>query len=152
MKKFGKVIALAVVMAVALTAFVSCGCGSNDSSAEFERDTTPVDLNKPQAVIEINDYDGMQDFMTAFSKGDYDNSAVKITGISEHRGTSCSILQKTENGSSLGVSYEIENGKFPDDYPENGAKVTLTGAIRVTNALGYRAIVVPKDKIVIEKD
>ena len=150
MRKFGKIIALVAVLAVAMTAFVSCSC-AGEKKEEFVVDTTPVDYKTPKITVGFNDSEAMQNLITGVQNGDYNNEAVQITGTSEYRGSHCSILASGENGSSVGIAYEVVDGVFPDDYPENGAKVTIVGAVRKTSASDAHTIFVPKDKVTIEK-
>ena len=79
------------------------------------------------------------------------HSITKITGISARRMSNCTIMEKdTSTNTGKGCSYEITGASFPDDYPADDAKVTVTGVLNYNPETFARILQVPKDQVVTE--
>lgn len=151
-----KAAALLTVAALVITAFAACSCRPNNEKKkyivkDFHSEVENADYNNPEVDVTIGDFKSMNDFIDGFQTGEYDGKVIKITGVNRHYGNTCSIVQQKDNGSSIGVTWEVLDGTFPDDYPENEQKITISGVVEVTTEEGYRAIEVLKDNIIIEK-
>ena len=156
MKKLFRTAAILTAAALVITLFAACSCRPENSKKkyvvkDFHSEVQNADYANPEVSVEINDFNTMSDFMKGFTNGEYDGEVIKITGINKHRGNTCSIVQQKDNGSSLGVTWEILDGTFPDDYPEAEAKITISGVVEVTREDGARAIEVLKSNVIIEK-
>ena len=133
--------AIAMVLVISAALFASCGGGG---STDIDLDS--VDYSKVSLTIKANDFDKMEEFHSELERGKYDRNIIKITGENAKRNSNCSILIKNDKGVGLGVSWEVINGKFPDDYPDDGATITITGVL-VKDSNGARVLKVPADKI-----
>ncbi len=160
MKKIIK--ALAVVMAAALliVSFAACS-GSSDANSSSATDATTAETAVQQAddvdysdvalTIEDGDFDAMEKFLDAWGENKYDGKVIKITGVSERRMSNCTVMEHNDKGTGRGCSWEIIDGKFPDDYPEDDAKVTLTGVLMVVDDYGTRVLRVPAENVKVIK-
>ena len=155
MKKTLRILAAIMVLALSVSLFAACGGGdkkADDTStqaateAEAKSETADVDYSKVDLTIENGDYDAMSAFLDAWGENKYDNKVIKITGKSEHRMSNCTILEEDANGTGRGCSWEIIDGKFPDDYPADGAIVTVTGVLTVDD-IGARKLMVPAENV-----
>lgn len=140
MKKTIRLMAIAMVLVISAALFASCGGGSTDI------DLDSVDYSNVSLTIKAKDFDKMEEFLNELESGKYDRNIVKITGENAKRTSNCSILIKNDKGVGRGVSWEVVNGKFPDDYPDDGATITITGVL-VKDSNGARVLKVPADKI-----
>lgn len=139
MKKTIRMFALALVIALSISLFASCG-GATDI------DLDGVDYSSVSLTIKESDFDKMEEFLKELESGKYDRNVVKITGENATRQSNCTILVKDGKGTGRGVSWEVIDGKYPDDYPADGAKITITGVL-VKNDSGARVLMVPADKV-----
>ena len=150
MKKTVKILAALMAVALICAAFASCGGGDNTSSEKTSSDTSSaVDTAKTdwsKVDLEISDYAAMEDFRNKASEGAYDGKVVKFTGISEKLGSNCSIMEKNDEGTGIGMTYKLTDAK-DSDYPADGAEVTLTGVVAVDSEYGSRYIEAPVDNI-----
>ncbi|MBQ1437427.1 MAG: hypothetical protein IIZ07_05770, partial [Ruminococcus sp.] len=67
------------------------------------------------------------------------------------RMSNCTVMEHNDKGTGRGCSWEIIDGKFPDDYPEDDAKVTLTGVLMVVDDYGTRVLRVPAENVKVIK-
>lgn len=141
MKKTIRLMAIAVVLVISAALFASCGGG-----ASTDIDLDSVDYSNVSLTIKAGDYDRMKELVDELGAGKYDRNVIQITGENAKRTSNCSILIKNDKGVGLGVSWEVINGKFPDDYPDDGATITITGVL-VKDSNGARVLKVPADKI-----
>ncbi|HCA04653.1 MAG TPA: hypothetical protein DEO32_02015 [Ruminococcaceae bacterium] len=161
MKKFMKLSALVLALTFAVFAFASCK-GNNSSgstaasseakSSEVQSSATEavkadVDYSKPDLVINDGDFAAMEAFLKDWGENKWDDKVIKITGISARRMSNCTIMENDANGNGRGCSYEIIDGKFPDDYPADDAKVTVTGVLKLNKDTLARVLEVPADKV-----
>lgn len=159
MKKASKILAILMALVLSISLFASCGgsepSDDNNSSAETTSaagdNAADVDYSNVALTIKDGDFDAMSAFLDAWNDNTYDGKVIKITGISEQRTTNCTILEKDDKGTGRGCSWEIIDGKFPDDYPADGAKVTIAGVLTVTNEYGSRALRVPAENVEVVK-
>ncbi len=157
--------ALAMVLALSVSLFASCGGGEKkaddtaSTSSKVEETTAAadssdfsnVDFSKVDLTIEDGDFDAMVEFLEGWGENKYDDKIIKITGKSEHRNSNCTILEEDKDGNGRGCSWELIGGNFPDDYPADDAKVTLTGILKVDD-IGARKLMVPADKVEVVKE
>ena len=156
MKRFFRAATLITVAALIITVFAACSCRPDQTKKiyvvkDFHSEVQNADYSNPEVSVEINDFKSMNDFMEGFQIGDYDGKVIKITGVNRHYGNTCSITQQKDNGSSIGVTWEVLDGTFPDDYPDNNVKITISGVVEITKENGYRAIEVLKSNLILEK-
>ena len=166
MKKTLKFTSLILALSFALFAFASCGgnasssgTGSSDaqsstvqssdaqSPATEAAKTDDVDYSKPDLTIEDGDFAGMEAFLEGWGENKWDDKVIKITGINARRMSNCTIQEKDGNGKGKGCSWAIIDGKFPDDYPADDAKVTVTGVLRLDKNTLARILEVPADQV-----
>ena len=169
MKKIFKALAVASVLALALTAFAACGNSEKSSAAEKtqaseeknesaeDKDTATeapaeaaVDYDKPDVTIEEGDYDGMKTCTDDMLAGKYDGKVVKVTGISTRSQLSVkgSIMQSNGSGSKHGCTYMIKDAETIDAYPAEDATVELTGVVKI-GEYDVRYLEVPQDKLTV---
>lgn len=85
-------------------------------------------LSSPDIVVEYGDYDTMFTHSKAIQNGEVIGRIIKIDGVVSHPMSIFSIGEKDESGTFVGTEFVIE-GIEEDDYPEDGARVILTGEI-----------------------
>lgn len=159
--KLFKIVAIIMALALTTAVFAACGgsSGSTDSADTNEATETAaaeeaktaevgdVDYADIALTIEDGDFDAMVKFLDSWGEGTYDNKVIKVTGINAQRMSNCTVSENDGNGTGRGFSWEIIDGKFPDDYPADDAKVTLTGVLKITDEYGSRALLVPADNV-----
>ena len=104
-------IAVVVVVAVIIGVIVAVkGNGGNnggDGGTSQDAGLTAADLAKVDVEIEYGDYDGMEKLSKSIQNGEMTGKVVKIDGIVMHPGTSYSIGQANEAGSSkIGTQFD----------------------------------------------
>lgn len=104
-----------------------------------------------EIALTIEDFAAMQDFLSKVWCGEYDDKVIKVTGINSTRISNCAVMISDGGKLRLGCSWEIENGKYPDDYPYEDAQVELTGVLRVKGEYGARVLMVSPENIRIIK-
>lgn len=161
MKKTAKIFALMLALCLTVTIFAACGGGTSsttsdtaskadESSAAATEAAKEVDYSNPDLVIADGDFAAMESFLNDWSEQKWDGKVIKITGISGRRMSNCTILEKDGNGTGRGCSYEITGASFPDDYPADDAKVTVTGVLNYNPETLARILQVPKDQVVVQ--
>lgn len=169
MKRFLKITAAISALALAAVAFSACGSessskalssGESDESvstsvqstdADLEVDPEEVDYSKPDLVINDGDFKAMETFLGEWETKKWDGKVIKVTGINARRMSNCTVREKNSEGVGRGFSWEMINGVFPDDYPEDDAKVTLTGVLVYNDSTWSRKLMVPRAYAVTEK-
>ena len=164
MKRITSILALVLAVLMVCSALVACSSDKKADTAatkaesetaaveetEAETEAAEVDYTDIAVTIEDGDYAAMEAFLAAWEGGQYDNKVVKVTGISEQRMSNCTVIERNpEDNGGRGFSWEVIDGKFPDDYPADGAKVTLVGVMRIANEYGARVLMVPKENITV---
>lgn len=165
MKRIISILALVLAVLMVCGAFAACSSdkktdtaskadAAETQAAETEADATEapaeVDYTDVALTIEDGDFDAMEAFLASWESGQYDGKVIKVTGISEQRMSNCTVIERNaEDNAGRGFSWEIVDGKFPDDYPADGAKVTLVGVMTIVNEYGARALMVPKENITV---
>lgn len=146
--KATKIIALVMALALCVSLFAACGSnnGNTSSQTKMEKAIAGADYNNIIMTIGEKDYDKMQDVVSSLANGKFDFSVLKITGESERRSSNCSIIVKNDKGEGRGLSWQIIDGKYPDDYPEDGATVTITGVLTKDDN-NASVLMVPADKV-----
>ena len=108
-----------------------------------------METNYDDIYLTIEDFDTMKAFLGKFWGGEYDDKVIRIKGINSTRISNCAVMVSDGGGFRLGCSWEVEGGRYPDDYPFEGARVELTGVLRVTGEYGVRVLMVPPGNIKI---
>lgn len=160
MKKIIKFSALALALCMTVMMLAACGGAASSSSASGDAssqaaETTvaateaakEADYSNPDLTIADGDYAAMESFLNDWSEQKWDGKVIKISGKSARRMSNCTILEENGKGTGKGCSYEIIGGSFPDDYPADDAKVTLTGVLYYNPETFARVLQVPKDQI-----
>jgi hypothetical protein len=173
MKRSLKVTSGILALSFALFSFASCGGNSSSagssnaqssnaqssnaqssaaqSSATEAQKTADVDYSKVDLTIEDGDFAAMESFLNDWGENKWDDKVIKITGIDARRLSNCTIQEKDGNGKGKGCSWVIIDGKFPDDYPAEDAKVTVTGVLRLNKETFARVLEVPADKVEVQQ-
>ena len=162
MKRMTRILSALLAVLLIGSVLASCSGGSDktdskkaDEAAESKVDQTEaaqpaaVDYTDIALTIEDGDFDGIVKFLKAWESGQYDDKVIKVTGISERRVSNCTVIEKDGQGTGRGFSWEIIDGKFPDDYPAEDAKVTLVGQLKVDNQYGARKLMVPAENVTV---
>ena len=137
-------IAVVVVIAVIIGVIVavkgnSGNNGGNSDNGGTSQDTglTAADLAKVDVEIEYGDYDGMEKLSKSIQNGEMTGKVVKIDGVVMHPGTSYSIGQATEAGSSkIGTQFDIVDA-VAAYYPADKDRVVITGKVVEKEPLYY---------------
>lgn len=137
-------IAVVVVIAVIIGVIVavkgnSGNNGGNSDNGGTSQDTglTAADLAKVDVEIEYGDYDGMEKLSKSIQNGEMTGKVVKIDGVVMHPGTSYSIGQATEAGSSkIGTQFDIIDAAAAY-YPADKDRVVITGKVVEKEPLYY---------------
>ena len=99
--------------------------------------------------LTIEDFAAMKSFLSKQWEGEYDDKVIKIKGRNSTRISNCAVMISDGYGLSLGCSWEVEGGKYPDDYPHDDAQVELVGVLKVANEYGARALYVLTENITV---
>ena len=99
--------------------------------------------------LTIEDFGTMEDFLQRVWYGDFDDKVLRIKGRNSTRISNCAVMISDGSNLRLGVSWEVEGGTYPDDYPADDTQVELTGVLRVANEYGARVLFVPSENIKI---
>ncbi|MBR2109256.1 MAG: hypothetical protein IJ932_04835 [Ruminococcus sp.] len=108
-----------------------------------------MDVNYNDVFLTIEDFDTMKDFLSKLLGGEYDDKVIRVRGKNSTRISNCAVM--LGDSFRLGCSYEIEDGKYPDDYPHEDARIEITGVVTVANEYGARVLMVPPENIKIIK-
>lgn len=104
-------------------------------------------MDYSEIYLTITDFPTMKDFLSKFWGGEYDDKVIKVVGRNATRISNCAVMISDGEGFSLGCSWELESGVYPDDYPADDARVELTGVLRVANEYGARVLYVPAENV-----
>ena len=97
--------------------------------------------------LTIEDFDTMKDFLTKLLGGEFDDKVIRVRGKNSTRISNCAVMLGGKF--RLGCSYEIEGGKYPDDYPHEDVEIEITGVVTVVNEYGARVLMVPPENVKI---
>lgn len=137
-------IAVVVVIAVIIGVIVAVkgnsgnngGDGGNGGTSQ-NAGLTAADLAKVDVEIEYGDYDGMEKLSKSIQNGEMAGKVVKIDGVVMHPGTSYSIGQVNEAGSSkIGTQFDIVDAAAAY-YPADKDRVVITGKVVEKQPLVY---------------
>lgn len=137
-------IAVVVLIAVIIGVIVAMkgnggnnGGDSDNGGTSQDAGLTAADLAKVDVTVEYGDYDGMQELSKAIQNGEMTGKVVKIDGIVMHPGTSYSIGQASEAGSSkIGTQFDIVDAAAAY-YPADKDRVVITGKVVEKEPLYY---------------
>lgn len=137
-------IAVVVVIAVIIGVIVAVkgnsgnnGGDSGNGGTSQDAGLAAADLAKVDVEIEYGDYDGMEKLSKSIQNGEMTGKVVKIDGVVMHPGTSYSIGQANEAGSSkIGTQFDIVDAAAAD-YPADKDRVVITGKVVEKEPLYY---------------
>ena len=122
---------------------------ADESSSDGSVDVAAADFNNPAVTIEFGDYETIQQVTQDMQSGKYDGQVIKVTGTSEKRMSSCTIMERNEEtGTGYGMTYYLEGQPDLKEYPAEGAKVELYGVVTV-GEYDVRSLTIPADKVTV---
>lgn len=168
--------ALAVMLVLALSAFVFAACGKSKTESKTEGSKTEssqaggessaqesneasadvgssdVNYDNPDITIAEGDYDAIEALATSMQSGGEQGKVVKITGISTRSnfGVKASIMESNGEGKKIGTTYVIAGVDNIDDYPAEDATVELTGVVKLSDNGISCYLDVPSDRITVK--
>ena len=137
MEKSNKGLYIGIIAAVILVVAVIVGVIlSNNNSEEIEGgDISESQIEDGSTFEEVDQdipfgsFEEMQDLSKSIQNGEITGQIVRIEGLVSHPMTKYSIVQVSEDGSQkIGTEFEIE-GLDESEYPEDGARVVITGEV-----------------------
>ena len=107
--------------------------GSSDNgggtSQTTEATLTEDDLLDVDDFVDIDEYDKMESVAKAIQNGELTGKVMQFDGYAAHPGTSYSVVLESPDGTEkIGTVFRIVDGD-ESDYPEDGARIFLTGKI-----------------------
>lgn len=108
-----------------------------------------MNVNYSDIFLIIEDFETMKGFLEKFWGGEYDDKIIRVKGKNSTRISNCAVMISDGGGFRLGVSWEVEGGRYPDDYPHEDAQIEITGVLKVANEYGARVLMVPPENIKI---
>lgn len=135
-------IGVAVVVLIAIIVGVvflikNNGSGANDTQTTDDiGEVADVESAGPQGSSSLNievsvdyeDYESMKTFAQAVQNGELTGKTVQVDGIISHPANKYSIVERAEDGTTIGTEFIIE-GIEEGDYPQDGDHVVITGEI-----------------------
>ena len=107
---------------------------SPDADGSYELSAS--ELSSVDTEVLFNDYGSMFNLSKEIQNGYAVDRIVRIDGIVLHPATKYSITEQTENGSkSVGTEFEIVGTNVK--YPEDGARVVITGKVVEKSEMYY---------------
>ena len=171
MKKFTKL--FAVVMALALTAVMFAACGGSSSSDadssdassqaveskagdesskgdESKVDNGSVDYDNP--TVTIIDFETMETYAKEMQSNGHQGEVVKVTGINSRSNFGAKATISISDGGSTkkGTTYKIDGADSIDAYPENDAEIEITGVVTLEEGGIGCYIAVPADRVTVK--
>ena len=105
---------------------------SEESAGEASIDVKNADYNSPAVTIEFGDFELIRTVTSDMQTGKYDGKVIKVTGISEKRMSSCSLMEKDEaTGTGYGMTYFLDGKPDLSQYPEDDSKVEVLGVVTI---------------------
>lgn len=167
MKRIVKIAAVVLAFAVFAACFSGCGTISFESPASSPASQAAskvnaekkqvsqihdnVDFTHPDLVIGDGDYSAMESFLGECESKKWDGKVIQVTGINEQRIKNCSVQERNAEGSGKGAPWELIGGTFPTEYPADNAKITVTGVLHYDESTWVRVLMVPKNRVVVER-
>lgn len=129
---------IAIIIGIVLAKGNEGGVGESGDGTESGQveGVNDMDFSEVNVWVEYGDYDGMYTLSKSIQNGEMLGQVVKIEGIVSHPMSKYSIVEKDENGSSIGTEFVIE-GIEEDEYPEDGARIVITGEVIEKEPLYY---------------
>ncbi len=122
---------------------------SESSVGEVSVDLTAADYSNPAVTIEYGDFELIQTVTKDMQTGKYDGKVIKVTGISQKRMSSCTVMERDEStGTGYGMTYYLDGKPNLSEYPAEDAKVELLGVVTVGD-YDVRALTVLPDKVTV---
>lgn len=105
---------------------------SEESAGEASIDVKNADYSSPAVTIEFGDFELIRTVTSDMQTGKYDGKVIKVTGISEKRMSSCSLMEKDEaTGTGYGMTYFLDGKPDLSQYPEDDSKVEVLGVVTI---------------------
>ena len=105
---------------------------SEESAGEASIDVKNADYSSPSVTIEFGDFELIRTVTSDMQTGKYDGKVIKVTGISEKRMSSCSLMEKDEaTGTGYGMTYFLDGKPDLSQYPEDDSKVEVLGVVTI---------------------
>lgn len=80
-------------------------------------------------IVDFGDYDAMYTLSKSIQNGEATGKIVRIEGLVSHPMSKYSIVEESADGTgSIGTEFVIE-GADETSYPDDGARVVITGAV-----------------------
>ena len=103
--------------------------GNNETSQTAKAGLTASDLVDVDDFVDIDEYDKMETVSKAIQNGEMVGKVLQFDGYASHPGTKYSVVQINEAGTQkIGTVFVIEDAD-ESDYPEDGARIFLTGKV-----------------------
>ncbi len=162
MKKFFKIIAVTMALALSASVFAACGSSSSkteesskaaDSSAASKADdsskSADADYDNPTATFGEGDYDALKAYASEMQTNGHQGEVVKITGINSRSnfGAKATISISDGASSKIGTTYKIDGADSIDAYPADDATITITGVVTLEDSGLGCYIAVPADRV-----
>ncbi len=122
---------------------------SSDIAAEIDLKT--ADYSSPAVTIEFGQFEEIKKTTEEMQTGKYDGQVIKVTGVSQKRMSSCTVMERDEStGTGYGMTYYLDGHPALSEYPAEDAKVELLGVVTIGD-YGIRALtVLPENVKVVE--
>ena len=145
-KKLMITISIVVVMIISI-AGIAIGLNSKNSGLNGGSDTSGYSSIDTEVLF--GDYSAMFNLSKDIQNGYATGKVVRVDGVVSHPGTLYSITESTEDGSkNVGTEFVIEGGNV--SYPEDGARVVITGEVVEKSTLYF--VIKTKPEFVEIKD
>lgn len=127
------VIAIIIGVVIAMTnanknSFSDAELEEEVETSQVEENTGNADFSNIDVSVAYGDYGTMYAQAKAIQNGEMLGKIISIDGIVSHPMNKYSIVEKDENGSSIGTEFIIE-GVEEDSYPQDGDHVVITGVV-----------------------
>ena len=128
------------------------GNTEESSAANASVDLAAADYSNPAVTIEFGQFEEIKKLTEEMQTGKYDGQVIKVTGISQKRMNSCTIMERDEStGTGYGMTYYIDGQPELSEYPAEDAKVELLGVVTVGEYEVRALSVLPENVKVLEE-
>ena len=166
MKKFVKVLAVSMALALSASVFAACGSSSSskadsskadsgkaESSAASKADesskSADVDYNNPTVTFGEGDFEAYSTYVKEMQSNGHLGEVVKVTGIHSRSSFGAQATVSISDGGSkkIGTTYKLDGADKIDAYPANDATITVTGVVTLEDSVLGCYLAVPADKV-----
>ena len=125
---------------------------ADESTADASVDPKTADYTNPAVTINFGDTELIQTVTQDMQSGKYDGKVIKVTGISQKRMSSCTIMEKDETtGTGYGMTYYIDGQPDLSEYPADDAKIEILGVVTI-GEYDVRALTVLPENVKVLED